>query len=64
MGSRYVFVSGLIFGFLAFAQLLRAVLQVPVQIGSVEVPVWASWIAVVVAGGLCTWAFASRKQGR
>jgi hypothetical protein len=61
MSSRYVVVSGVIFGFMALAQLLRAVSQVPAQVGSVEIPVWASWVAVVVAGSMCTWAFASRK---
>ena len=61
MNSRYVVVSGVIFGFMALAQLLRVVNQVSIQIGSVEIPVWASWVAVVVAGVMCTWAFASRK---
>jgi len=61
MSSRYVVVSGVIFGFVALAQLFRAVNQVSIQIGSAEIPVWASWVAVVVAGGMCTWAFTSRK---
>lgn len=64
MSSRYVVVSGVIFGFMALAQLLRAVNQVPAQVGSVEIPVWVSWVAVVVAGSMCTWAFASRKLGQ
>ena len=64
MSSRYVVVSGVIFGFMAMAQLLRAVNQVPAQVGSVEIPVWVSWVAVVVAGSMCTWAFASRKSGQ
>lgn len=61
MRSGYVVVSGFIFGFIALVQLLRAVTHVPVQIGSVEFPVWGSWIAVVVTGSLCAWAFAPRK---
>jgi len=61
MNSRYVVVSGVVFGFIALAQLLRVVNQVSIQIGSVEIPVWASWVAVVVAGSLCAWAFTSRK---
>ena len=61
MSSRYVVVSGVIFGFVALAQLFRAVNQVSIQIGSAEIPVWASWVAVVVAGSLCAWAFTSRK---
>jgi hypothetical protein len=33
---------------------------VPVHIGTHEVPVAASWIAALVTGGLCVWAFRSR----
>ena len=61
MSSRYAVVSGVIFGFVALTQVLRAVMQAPVQIGSVEIPVWASWVAAAVAGSMCSWAFASRK---
>jgi len=64
MTGRYVVVSGAIFGFVAVAQLLRALNQVPIQIGGAEIPIWASWVAFVVAGGLCAWAISSRKQGR
>jgi hypothetical protein len=61
MSSRYVVVSGVVFGFLALAQLFRALNQIPIQIGSAEIPVWVSWVAVLVAGSMCAWAFASRK---
>ena len=61
MRSRYVVVSGLIFGLMALAQLLRAVNRVAVQVGGVEIQLWVSWIAVVVAGSMCAWAFSSRK---
>jgi hypothetical protein len=64
MSSRYVVVSGVIFGLMALAQLIRAVNQVPAQIGSVEIPVWVSWVAGVVAGSMCTWAFTSRRLGQ
>jgi hypothetical protein len=61
MNNRYALVSGVFFGVIALAQLIRAVNQVPVQIGSVAIPVWASWLAVLVTGSLCAWAFNSRK---
>jgi hypothetical protein len=61
MSSKYIVVSGAIFALVAVAQFLRAFNQVPVQLGGVEVPVWVSWVAVVVAGSLSAWAFASRK---
>jgi hypothetical protein len=49
---------------MALAQLFRALNQVPAQVGNVDIPVWISWIAFVVAGVMCTWAFASRKQSQ
>lgn len=59
MPSKYVVVSGVLFGVLAVLQAVRALYQWPVHIGSVDIPVWVSWIAVAVAGGLCVWAFRS-----
>ena len=61
MSSKYVVVSGAIFGFMALAQLLRAINQVPAHVGSIEIPVWGSWIAVVLFASMCVWAFRSRK---
>ena len=60
MSKNYILVSGLIFGVVALAQASRALMQLPVQVGSFEIPVWASWVAAVVAGSLCVWAFRSR----
>ena len=62
MSNKYVVVSGAIFGVVALLQAVRAVNQWPVNIGSFEIPVWASWILVVIAGSLCAWAF--RSQGK
>lgn len=61
MSSRYVVVSGVIFGLIALAQLFRAVSQVPIQVGGADIPVWVSWVAVILIGGMSIWAFASRK---
>ena len=61
MQSNYPVVSGVIFGLVAALQAMRALYQWPVQIESVDVPVWGSWVATVVAGGLCVWAFQSRR---
>lgn len=61
MSNKYVLVSGVIFGLMAAGQLLRALNQVPAQLGTVEIPIWVSWVAVVVAGSMSAWAFASRK---
>ena len=61
MSSKYVLVSGVIFGLVAVAQVLRAFNQLPVHIGNFEVPVGASWVVAVVMGGLCVWAFRTLK---
>jgi len=60
MARNYIVVSGVIFCVVAVAQASRALMQLPVHIGSFEVPVWASWVAFVVAGSLCVWAFRSK----
>jgi hypothetical protein len=57
--SSYQTVSGLAFGLITLGQAIRAVRELPVQVGAISIPVWVSWIAVVVAGGLCLWAFRS-----
>lgn len=62
MQLKYTLVSGAVFGVVAVMQALRAFNQWPVQIGTLAIPVWASWIAAVVAGSLCVWAFRSGRQ--
>ena len=62
MKNQYTLVSGIIFGIVAVLQAVRALNHWAVQVGPIEVPLWFSWAAVVVAGGLCVWAFTSRGQ--
>ena len=59
MLSKYVVVSGVLFGVIAVVQAVRALNQWPVHVGGFDVPVWVSWVAMVVAGSLCVWAFRS-----
>lgn len=54
---RYETVSGVFFGLLATAQLVRLLFRWPVQVASVSVPLWVSALAVVIAGALAVWAF-------
>jgi hypothetical protein len=60
--SSYPLVSGNVFLIIAVLQGIRAVLQVPVQVGAHPVPVWVSWLAVLVAGSLGVWAFRAARQ--
>lgn len=59
MQGKYARVSGVVFGVVAVVQALRLFNRWPVQVGPFAVPVWFSWIALLVAGGLCIWAFRS-----
>jgi len=61
MSIRYTVVSGAVFGVIAAAQAVRAVRQLPVQVGEFEIPVWLSWLAMAIAGSLCVWAFRTRS---
>ena len=62
MQSTYALVSGVIFGAVAVIQAIRAFNEWPVQVGPFAVPLWFSWIALIVAGSLCVWAFRSARQ--
>ena len=59
---RYVRVSGLFMVLLACVQLLRLILRWEVTVAGVEIPLWASAVAAVIAGSLAIWAF--RVRGR
>ena len=61
MSNKYAVVSGAIFGVVAVLQAIRAFVQLPVHVGSFEIPVAVSWVAAVVAGSLCVWAFTSNN---
>lgn len=55
-------VAASVFGIVAIVQAARLVLQLPVQVGSMPVPMAASWFALLVAGGLSVWGFRSGSQ--
>ena len=54
---RYVLVSGIVFALLTCVQMLRVMRQWPVRVAGVDVPLWASGIAALIAGALTFWAF-------
>ena len=62
MSNKYAVVSGAFFGALAVVQAVRILNQWPVQVRGFDVPVWFSWVAMVVAGSLSVWAFRSRDM--
>jgi hypothetical protein len=60
--KTFSIVAGVIFAIVALLHLLRIYMDWPVVIGAWSVPIWVSWIALVVAGILAIWglAFAAR----
>ena len=58
----FLIVSGVVFALWALGQLYRVMMQVPVQFGTVNVPIWPSIFGTVLAVALCIWAFALAKR--
>jgi len=58
--SSYARFAGAIFAVIALLQLARAVAGWPVTVGDVTMPVWPSWVAFAVAGGLAWLGFTAR----
>jgi len=55
--------SAVVFTLICALQLLRALNGWPAQVAGWQVPLWPSWLAVVIAGSLAAWGFrlASRQ---
>ncbi len=53
----YLVISGIIFGVVAVLHLLRVVNSWAFQLGSWWIPMWVSWLGMVVPALLCLWAF-------
>jgi hypothetical protein len=45
-------VAGIIFAVVALLHLARIYMDWPIEIGGWSVPMWISWVGLVVAGGL------------
>jgi hypothetical protein len=58
---RYELVSGLFLTFIALAQLARFVRGWPIAVAGIEIPVWTSGVAFLVAGSLALWGLRSGR---
>ncbi len=65
MGYKdYCVLSGVLFALVALAHLLRILYGMSVQVDELEIPMFVSWIGLVVPGTLAVWAFRiSRAPG-
>ncbi len=61
--KTFSMVAGAIFAIVALLHLLRIFMGWPVSIGSWMVPMWLSWIALVVAGGLSYFGLSLAARG-
>jgi len=55
--KSYCVISGVLLSLVALAHLLRIVYGVSLQVDDYVVPMFVSWIALIVPGALATWAF-------
>jgi hypothetical protein len=54
---RYAQTSGAFFTLVALAQLTRTLLQWPVQVAGVAIPVWASAVGFLIVATFAFWSF-------
>lgn len=52
-----------IFALIAVLQLIRIMMGWHVTLNGIDVPIWASWIAVIVAGALSFVGFRAAMRG-
>ena len=60
--ARYERVSAGFFALIAAAQLTRAVLALPAQVGTFTIPTWWSFIAFAVTAAFAAWGWRSAKS--
>jgi uncharacterized membrane protein YecN with MAPEG domain len=48
-------VASILFGLFAIGHLVRLIKQIPVQVGSHQIPMTLSWVALIIAAILCIW---------
>ncbi len=54
---KFCIVAAAIFAIVALVHLLRILMNWPIVIGTWSVPMWLSWIGLIVAGGLSVFGF-------
>lgn len=52
----YLQITGALFGLIAVVHVLRLIRHWPIQLAEHSIPLWASWVGLIVAGALSIWA--------
>ena len=55
--STYIIVTAVVFTIMGAVQFARIVFGWPAEIGTFSVPMWFSYVAVIVTGGLAAFGF-------
>ena len=58
----YNTVTAVLFLIIALLHLLRIAFGWTAEIGGLGIPIWASWLALVVSGTLAYFGFSQRRQ--
>jgi hypothetical protein len=53
----YNTITAVVFLIVAVLHLLRIIFGWPARIGGLDIPLWASWLAILVTGGLAYFGF-------
>jgi hypothetical protein len=59
---NFTLLATVIFAIMSVLQLIRAISGWPITIGTAEIPLWLSWIAFVILGGLAVLGFTSARR--
>ena len=59
--KTYVTLTATLFLFVAIIHLLRIIFGWSVEIGGLNIPFWASWLGVLVAGALAYLGFTQKR---
>ena len=62
--KAYNTTTAVLFLVIAALHLLRIIFGWPAQIGGLDIPLWASWLALVIAGALAYFGFAQNTYRR
>jgi hypothetical protein len=58
--KSFSLLAAVIFAVVAALHVIRAVSGWPIAIGETSMPIWASWVAAIITGGLAWLGFTAR----
>jgi hypothetical protein len=60
--KTYNTITAVVFLIVALLHLLRAIFGWPAQIGDLSIPLWASWLALIVSAALAYFGFRQNER--